>query len=694
MLDILIEIGVEELPISEGEKIINDFGAAMREFLEENNLRYQMCAATGSPRRIVLIIKELLEKQADSELKIYGPPKNVFFDAANQITKAGEKFLEKNNKKISDVIFSKKPEANNDIEYALIIEKKAGENAIDLLAKNIEDILLSLNIKKKMRWTDENLMFSRPIRWICALANNEKLNLKIADVVADNKTYGHRFLSPNAIEIKSIDDYFDQLKKNHVIADKFSRKKIMLTKIEKLIENTNLSVELDEELIDINNFLVEYPNPIICEFPKDFLKIPEETLISTMKKHQKYFAMYDKTSGKLTNKFVVISNMTDKFINNIKRGNERVITARFEDAKFYYEDDLKKDLVYFNDKLKKITYIDGIGSIYKKIERMKKIVEYISTKFCVSETDKTKALQSTELCKFDLATGMVYEFPQLQGMIGAHYAKKKGIDDVVANSIKTHYLPAGNLSELPDSVCAKLTALADKFDIMSVCYLLSLKPSGSADPYAVRRAVRGTIAIIRSFQINIDLIEILKYSLSLAYQDLENKKNIAIENVLNELLEFYKNRFVNLLEEEGKNINFIRMAVDAQTDKFDILAIDKKLTALLNLQNDENLQKVLQAFKRLNNILKKLDSLKKVDISLFQDNIEKELYDKFLEIKKEVEEFVIKNNYEKIIIKLSMLGPIIDRYFDSVLVMAKDEKIKNNRLAMLKEISDYYKKQY
>jgi len=695
MLDILIELGVEELPVSEGEKIIDMFGDSVRDFFREYELQFKNILATGGPRRIVLVIEELQDRQEDKMLKIYGPPRNVFFSQDGAVSKAGENFLQKNNIGINELLFESKDDAKSkDIEYAVYTKKIEGYSSIILLKSSIKKILDSLSIKKRMRWADRETQFSRPIRWICALCNGKIFDLEVGSIKSSNITYGHRFLSPQSVEINGIEDYFEKLEKKFVYADKNKRKRVMLEKMRKLINEENEDIFLDDELIDTNNFLVEFPEPLRADFPEEFLLLPKETLTSTMIKHQKYFPIYNKKSGELKNSFISISNMTQTYVENIREGNLRVINARFEDAKFYYNSDLEKDISFFTDKLKAVTYIEGLGSVFDKTQRLMKTAEFLCGKIGCNEKQKMDVLKAAEICKFDLASGMVYEFPQLQGIIGEYYARKKNLPENISSTIREHYLPAGNHNELPQTATAKIVALADKTDIICSCFILSLKPTGSADPYALRRAARGIISIIQDYNISIDLADLFAYAMNLCAENLTLKNKTDSSAILAEIISFTALRLENLFLEQNFDQQFITMSINRISENFDIIRIKRKLEAITKLRNDENLEKVIKAFKRTNNILKKIDEFVSVKASLFSEDIEKSLYSDFNSIRDNVEISLKSNDYENIIRQLAGLGKIIDEYFEKVMVMDKNSDIKNNRLSMLKEITDYYKKIY
>jgi len=695
MLDILIELGVEELPISEAENIIDELGDSIKDFCRDNELKFRNIISTGTPRRIVLVIEQLIETQADKEKKNFGPPKNMFFNNDGTLSKAGESFLSKSGKSLEQIVFEKKDESKP-VEFSMYVEKIKGNSSLDMLLSNFKSFLDNMHIKKRMMWTDKNFIFSRPVRWICAICNGNPLIFKLANIQSSNITYGHRFLSTEPVEINSIEQYFSYLEQNFVIADKSKRKKILIDRIKKIIDPEFEKIDLDEELININNFLVEYPTPFKCEFSQDFLDLPESVLISTMKKHQKYFPVYSVKTDKLLNYFIGVSNMTDKYIDNIKEGNTRVITARFEDAKFYYYDDLKKEISFFNDKLKSITYIDGIGSIYKKVLRIKRLIEIISEKMNLSKSQIEDCLNAGEICKFDLATGMVYEFPQLQGFIGTNYALKKNIKPDIAKSIQEHYLPVGNLKELPGSIPAMITSLADKFDSISSCFILGIKPTGSADPYALRRASRGIISIIKSAGYNLNINELFEKSFDLCLSDYEKKTKPEKNKTLNDMISFFKSRLENILIENGFEQNFVNMSLNAgdEASGLNIMTIFKKTEAVSKLKDNENLDKVAQAFKRINNILKNISQFNPVDKTLFVLDIENMLYEKFLDIKKETSNYISNNDLQNTIKSLTELGNLIDCYFTEVMVMDKDEKIKINRVSMLNEIISYYKNIY
>jgi glycyl-tRNA synthetase beta chain len=692
MLDILIEVGVEELPISEGERIIDELGDKFKDFFREKELNFKNLIATGTPRRIVLIIEQLEEKQNDKLVKVYGPPKKIFFDNENQITKAGESFLTKNNKKLDEIKFEIKDDKKN-VETAVFEQNIIGENSVDLIKFNFEELINSVYIRKRMRWSDKNFTFVRPVRWLLALCNDKLLDLKIGNTCSAGITYGHKILAPEKFEIDSISKYFEVLEKNYVIVDKNLRKKILVSKIRELIDDSCEIIDLDETILDINNFLVEYPTPFKAKFKNEFLNLPEEVLISTMKKHQKYFPVYD-SEKKLKNEYIGVSNMTPKYIENIIEGNTKVITARFDDARFYYEEDLNKSFQSLNDNLKSVTYIDGIGSVYNKTERMKNLGIYFCELLKLNAETKNEIITACELSKFDLATGLVYEFPHLQGYMGKHYAEKKGVQKIVSDSISQHYLPVGDLNDLPETIVSKVTALAEKFDTVCSCFLLGLKPTGSSDAYALRRAARGIIAIISSLNTHINIKDVLNKSLEFCNNFLTKKSKKTFKEIFDEINEFFILRIENLYNEKGYDLETIRMSMLTDTGTIDVIEIENKIEALFKMLNNESFLKVKNGFKRVNNILKKNRISGDINKDFFENEFEKSLYEKFLTIKKDSSELIKSDDYEKCISVLSELGTYIDEYFDNVMVMCKDEKVKNNRIIMLNEILEYYKTIY
>ena len=650
----LLEVGVEELPYKFIPMAISQLKEGFKNFLETNKVEYKDIKVMATPRRLAVIVDGLSASQPDVEKVIKGPIATVAYDENKNLTKAGEGFAKKNGINPEDLY------VEDNYLYAKISVK--GRNTKDLLQENVPVIFSKLQGPHFMRWSSNDVKFSRPIRWVLSILDGEEIKIKIIDKESSNLTNGHRFSKQNII-INNPDEYLSKLKDAYVIVNQVERKaKILeLTKIE--ADKLNAVTKISDDLLEEVTFICEYPVAVTCSFDEEFLTIPQEVAVTVMETHQRYFALYTK-EGKLINKFVTITNYIGNDFENIKAGNLRVIKARLDDAVFFFKEDTKKPLESYIENLKGMTFQKGMGSVYDKTQRIIKLSEKISSALGVN---KPSVKRTAELCKADLATNLVFEFTELQGFIGADYARVSGESAEVAEGIKEHYFPLNADSETAKTIEGQIVGIADKIDTICAVFASGRKPTGSSDPLGVRRAALGIIKTILEHNLKLDLSELIKDSLALLPIQAECKKDIE-EFFVQRLIIFLNNDYKKTVLESCSSNNPCRNLCDYV----------ERVQAVSELDNPallENANRVLRILKEEVNA--------EVNESLFSFDAEKNLYN-------EVKKVNYTGDYKKYLNDLINLNPVVTKFFDDVLVMDNDENIKNNRLALLNGLKNKY----
>lgn len=645
----LLEVGVEELPYKFIPMAISQLENGFKTFLENNNVKFDNIKVMATPRRLAVIVDGLAASQPDVEKVIKGPIATVAYDENKNLTPAGLGFAKKNNVSTDDLY------VENNYLYAKISIK--GKNTKELLQDNVPQIFAKLQGPHFMRWAYNEVKFSRPIRWVLSILDNEEVKIRIIDKDSSNITNGHRFSKQNIV-INNPDEYLAKLRDAHVIVDPQERKQriLELTKIEadKLGAITKISDDLLEEV----TFIVEYPVAVTCNFDEAYLTIPQEVAVTVMETHQRYFALYTK-EGKLTNKFVTITNYIGNEFENIKVGNLRVIKARLDDAVFFFNEDTKKPLESYRENLKGMTFQKGMGSVYDKTERIVKL----SAKLNPSDTVRRTA----ELCKADLATNLVFEFTELQGFIGADYARVSNEPQAVCEGIKEHYFPLNADSETAKTVEGQIVGIADKIDTICAVFASGKKPTGSSDPLGVRRAALGIIKTILEHNLKINLCELIDSTLELLPIKADCKADVE---------EFFVQRLIIFLANDyKKEVLEACSTKNPCADLCDYLARVKAVSTLNDTKLLENANRVLRILKD------EVDA--SIDSKLFVLDAEKELFNAINKIE-------FNGNYKEYLESLITINPTVTKFFDDVLVMDKDEKVKNNRLALLKELKNKY----
>ncbi|MCT7835469.1 MAG: glycine--tRNA ligase subunit beta [Lactobacillus iners] len=670
--DYLFEIGTEEMPAHVVAKSVKQLADRTGKFLKDNGLSFKNIKTFSTPRRLTILVQELAEKQADIDEIKKGPSKKIALDKDGNWSKAAEGFVRGQNMSVDDIYFQK----IKDVEYAYIHVKKEGKKATEILL-GMDQIVKELAFPTKMRWGNYDLEFVRPIHWIVSLFGSEIIPVKILDIVAGRKTYGHRFLGESLV-LATSDDYESALKSQFVIADANQRKNMILSQINSLCEKNNWQVKIDSGLLEEVTNLVEYPTIFSGSFNEKYLNIPKEVLITSMKDNQRYFEVYDH-EGTLINHFIAIRNGNSDYLDNVIAGNEKVLVARLDDAQFFYDEDKKYPLSHFVEKLSSVSFHDKIGSMAEKMLRVKLIGEYIGKKINLSSSELADFDRAADIYKFDLVTNMVGEFAELQGIMGTHYAELAGERKAVSQAIKESYLPSSADGDLPITKIGSLLSIADKLDTIIAFFGAGMIPNSSNDPYALRRSAYGIVRILINQSWNISIEDALKDIIAL----LKGKTVAKLPNdeaTQAEISDFIINRVKQLLQVKKYSYDVIDTVLASnQQNVANILSI---ADILQENHDDSKFKKVVESLTRIANILKKADFSEagQINPDLFGNNSEKELYDKInLLLDKSLD---VKTLYSEFV----QLQPVIDEYFDSNMILDKNEAVKINRLSQLKLI--------
>ncbi len=667
--NLLLEVGVEEIPARFLPGALFNLEIIAKNVLEEYRLPFKNIKTFATPRRLALIA-EIGKLQKALEKEFFGPPVNVAYDEFGNPTKAAEAFAKSHGLSVDHL--QKREKGKGLYVVAKVLESP--KDSREVLPEVLSKIILSLNFPKNMRWGDGDLRFVRPIHWILAIFDNETVSFKIDGIESNKITKGHRFLSPAAFEIKDVRSYINLLKNNFVILDQEERKRIILEESKKLAQSVNASVILDEELLEHITFLVEYPVLVLGTFSSEYLSLPRELLITVMKGHQKYIALED-SHKRLINYFIVVSNTKSINAETVRRGAERVIKARFEDARFYFEEDTKLPLLKRLEGLKNVVFHEKLGSLYDKTERIKVIASYMADRVCPYK--KEEVVTAVLLSKTDLITGVVREFPELQGIIGSYYAQKEGYSNSISKALREQYIPQHPGDALPETDIGAIISIADKIDNITSFFMIGLSPTGSEDPFALRRQSHGVILITLGKRYDITIEELL--NVSLQNFDLKEKSEL-----FNTLIKFFEQRIEYIFQSEGYKTDLIASVIPLVT-AFPLYRIKERIDALLQFREDPDYDAVMLAIKRVNNIAPKQE-MPPLKTDLLMQSEEKSLYHELQRVSKEVQSFLKEHQYFSALITLKDLKDPINMFFDKVLVMDKREELKLNRLSLIKDL--------
>ena len=678
--DLLFEIGTEEIPASYVPPALAQLREIATESLTNHRIPFGEVEAFGTPRRITLSIKDLKTLQESEETEVVGPPKRIAYDENGEPTKAAIGFAKTQGVEISELRIVETERG----EYVAASKLEKGVAVQEVLQVLLPAWIEALRFPKTMRWETKSeeprafARFARPIRWLVALLGDEVINCAYGAAYAGRITYGHRSLHPDPITLTSadLDTYIEALRAVDVIVCPNARRETIKKQVTSILEAEDNLQKLDDELLDTVNYLVENPQPIVGNFSESHLELPPEVLITAMKKHQRYFPMW-KNESELSAKFITISNGTDGNFDGVQHGNERVLRARLNDAEFFYKEDQKTSLADKVQRLGAVVFHAKLGSLLDKAERLQVLVKFISTELQVAETTATHAERAAWLCKADLTTQMVIEFPTLQGITGRYYAQNSGEPEAVATAIAEHYQPLGADTPLPEIEVSALLAIVDKLDTIVGYFGIEERPTGSQDPYSLRRHALGTIRILQDRQLPLSLDAVVEKAISLYTVALADDTKTSV-------LSFIKERLRVILLETHRYAPDLADAVLAVGD-VNIIDILKRASALAEFRLTSNFEEVYNALNRVLRILPP-SAPKTVDATLLQDDAEKQLFDCIAAAEPDFKQSIQERDYAKLLVQLATLQPAIDSFFDDVLVMAEEPGLRTNRLALLNQI--------
>ena len=667
---LLFEIGTEEIPARFIAKTKADMKGYLEKTLKELHIEYKSIELKCTPRRFVVVIDELAENQATVEEELKGPAKKIAFDENNNPSKALLGFLKGKDISPEEVYFKT---VGKD-EYAHIKLTKEGQAVKGLLKDIFEGMIKSTTFPKSMRWGGKNIRFVRPIRYFVCLMDEEVIDFEIEGIKTGNITKGHRFLGSSEIVINTPDEYEAKLKENFVILDDEQRKALILEQCKAVADSLGGTLMMDEDLLEEVNYIVEYPTAFYGEFDESYLSLPKEAIITPMKEHQRYFPVLD-ADGKLLNKFITVRNGDSYAIDNVKRGNEKVLDARLSDALFFYHEDTKKPLEAYVERLDTIVFQQKLGTILDKTKRIQNLSEKIAKALALTLPNLDRAAY---LSKADLTTAMVFEFTELQGIMGRYYANLSNEPSEVAEAIYEHYLPRFAGDELPSTNEGIILALSDRLDSVAGFFAIGIQPTGSQDPYALRRQALGILNIMMEKKLDVRLFDLLDLALeNFDFEDMDK------QSVKSDLMSFFELRLKNLFTDMGIRYDVVDAIINIEdSNPFDLLIRAKDLDAWVK---NNSVTEALQTFSRISNISKEAIA-GKVDEALFVHDSEAKLNTAYNSIKAEVEAMLARREYVKALELLISIKDSVDEFFDSVMIMDENIDIRANRLAMLSNI--------
>ncbi|AWN33486.1 MULTISPECIES: glycine--tRNA ligase subunit beta [Lactobacillus] len=670
--DYLFEIGTEEMPAHVVERSVKQLADRTQKFLKENGLKFKCIKTFSTPRRLTILVEELAEKQDDIDEIKKGPAKKIALDQDKNWTKAAQGFARGQGMTTDDIYF----EELKGTEYAYVHVQKEGKKTSSILL-GMSEIVKAMTFPTKMRWDSNDFEFVRPIHWLVSLFGNEVVPVKILDITAGRKTEGHRFLGDSVVLANS-SDYEDALKDQFVIVDATKRRNMIVDQMNKLVKKNNWQIKPDKSLLEEVTNLVEYPTVFAGSFAKKYLQMPQEVLITSMKDNQRYFEVYDQ-NGELINHFISVRNGNKDYLENVVSGNEKVLVARLDDAQFFYDEDRKYPLSHFVQKLDNVSFHDKIGSMSEKMKRVQIIGDYLANKWNLDAQTIKNFDRASQLYKFDLVTQMVGEFAELQGVMGKHYAKLAGEKDDVAEAIEEHYMPTTSEGKLPATIVGSLLSVADKLDTIITFFAAGMIPSSSNDPYALRRYAYGIVRILLEQKWSLPFNEVLPEIVSALEKKTPAKLPKTAEQE-EQISSFIRDRINQYLQKNNYKYDIIdAVLASSQQDPIQILTAAK----VLQLHHDDDKFKpVVESLTRINNILKKAKykGQNEVKSDLFDNETETELANGVKKLSKVNDLAALYDGFVK-------LQPVIDLYFDTNMIMAKDEAVKNNRLAQLNSVA-------
>ena len=680
-LDLLVEVGTEEIPAGYLNPALDVLRERTAEALSKAGLEYGHIRTLGTPRRLALLVKGLAEHQPDQVKEVTGPPANAAYDANGNPTKAAEGFAAGQGVNVTDlkVIDTKKG------QYIVARKEIKGRPAGEVLVEALPPLILGLPWPKSMRWGQGEVTFVRPVHWLLAVLDGKVLPMAIGDIQAGKVSYGHRFMHPEAIEILSPDEYESRLAQAFVTADFRKRTVMVREEINRVVSEgePGLTVLPDDDLVDEIANLVEMPNACLGRFDDYFLELPDDVMVTAMREHQRYFALAGE-DGRLRPYFIAINNTRPRDMKVVTVGHERVLRARLEDARFYFFEDKKTTLESKQDELKRVVFHVLMGTSRQKVERFSKLGEHLADLLADQIGDpevKPVLARAAALCKCDLVSGVVGEFPTLQGIMGREYALIDGEKEAVAQAIYEHYLPNRAGGELPGSAAGALLSMADKMDTIAGCFGVGLLPTGTADPYALRRNALGIINIILDRGFRLSLGGVIDQALAGLSEWLKR----PAEEARADILEFFRLRLKNQLTGQGASTDGAEAVLSLHHN--DLVAANARVWALEEIKSRPDFLDLATAFKRVVNIIRKFGAQEGLDPNALAQEQEKALFAAAAEVEKKAEALIAADDYAGFLTEVVALKPTVDSFFDHVLVDDPDPKVKANRLALLTRVS-------
>ncbi len=678
--EFLLEIGTEEIPAGYIQPALDFLKQVLNDELQTRFLLHGEIKTAGTPRRLAVGVKDLASRQPDRHIRIMGPPAKIAFNQDGTPSKAAEGFARKNEVAVEDLEIEKTEKG----EYLCIQKTEKGKPAMEILSQIVPGLISRLSFPKAMRWGNGKFRFARPIRWIAAIVGSEVVPFEAAGLFSDRITYGHRFMAPGPIvlESASFQEYKGLLKDAFCIADVGTRRQVLLKAADDAVQEHTGQLLEDEDLLELNTFLTEFPSAVCGSFEERFLDLPDPVLITCMKEHQKYFAVTDR-DGCLMANFVAINNTLSPRPELVRNGHQRVLSARLSDAEFFFREDTRKKLEDFVPDLAGMIFHKGLGTLLDKTQRIKAIAGYIASELSPLYTQTVK--RASWLCKADLCTEMVGEFPTLQGIMGREYALLSGEPEDVATAIGEQYLPIRSGGSIPQTMPGIILSIADKMDTIVSTFALGLKPTGAQDPYALRRQALGIIHILLERGLELSLRAVVGESINA----LSSLLSEIPSSLPDEVMEFIRKRYINDLITRGIDYDVVEASVCAAFDSPNDCY--QRALAIKAVRGLPEFEPISIAFKRVMNILKGFPG-GELNTDLFQETEERVLHDAFLQVKEQIYPLLKSEStnagpgaerYKKALLLLLSLKPHIDNFFDHVMVMVEDERIRRNRLALL-----------
>ncbi|MBW2087843.1 MAG: glycine--tRNA ligase subunit beta [Deltaproteobacteria bacterium] len=681
METLLLEIGTEEIPAGYIEPALDVISSMLLKKMTDARIDHGSARIFATPRRLAVEVKKVAAKQKSLISEVVGPPEKVGFNEKGQPTVAAKKFAEKVGVSVNALMV--KDTSKGRYLCAKVTER--GLSTRTLLKNILPEVILATPFPKTMKWAELDIQFARPIHSILALLGENVISFSLGDIKSGRYTYGHYFMNNTKLKISSPKDYIKTLRSAKVLVDLQGRKKNLEKEINKVAKKVGGKILPDDELVDIVKNLVEYPVATVGKFDKEFLEVPSEILITAMREHQKYFAVID-SKGDLMPCFVAVNNTRTKDMNLVATGHEWVLRARLADAQFFYKSDLEyssKDRV---EKLKGVLFQAKLGSMYEKVERLQKMVGFLADNVEEGSDLKKHVTRAAWLCKADLVSHVVVEFPKLQGIMGRVYASVTKEPDAVARAIEEHYRPIYSGGKLPETPAGAILAIADKIDNICGFFSVGLIPTGASDPYALRRQGIGIVHIMIDKGLSFSLRDMIEKSIKLF--GIKGAKKIR--EIADKVNTFLYNRMTHQLAEEGFSKDVIAAVTSVSVDN--VPNVWNRVQALQDLKTAPDFEPLAVAFKRIVNIIKKAKAFKATSVneSLFQHDSESVLYSDYKKVEKKVSDSLDKGDLAQALHEIASLRDAVDAFFDGVLVMAKETKIRRNRLCLLKHIADLF----